>query len=105
MVSSLIIRICVDVWYGWDAGRFGPAEGDSLRKRPSPRFGAAVLLDLLDGHDEDTADDGQCDGDREREVVAQCHDDGGHDDRTAHLAEGGGHVQDAQILAGLFLVR
>ena len=64
-----------------------------------------ALLDLLDGHDEEAADDGQCDGRREREVVAEVDHDGGHDDRAAHLAEGGGHVQDAQILAGLFLVR
>ncbi len=71
----------------------------------SPRFTAAALLDLLDGHDEEAADDGQCDGRREREVVAEVDHDGGHDDRAAHLAEGGGHVQDAQILAGLFLVR
>ena len=63
------------------------------------------LLDLLDGHDEEAADDGQGDGGREGKVVAEGHHDGGHDARTAHLAEGGGHVQDAQILAGFFLVR
>lgn len=82
-----------------------PRRGDGLRNGRLPRFTAAVLLDLLDGHDEEAADDGQYDGRREREVVAEVDHDGGHDDRAAHLAEGGGHVQDAQILAGLFLVR
>ena len=63
------------------------------------------LLDLLDGHDEEAADDGQGDGGREGEVVAEGHHDGGHDDRAAHLTKGGAHVQNAQILASLFLVR
>lgn len=63
------------------------------------------LLDLLDGHDEEAADDGQGDGGREGEVVAEGHHDGGHDDRAAHLAKGGAHVQNAQILASFFLVR
>lgn len=63
------------------------------------------LLDLLDGHDEEAADDGQGDGGREGEVVAEGHHDSGHDDRAAHLTKGGAHVQNAQILASLFLVR
>ena len=63
------------------------------------------LLDLLDGHNEEAADDGQGDGGREGEVVAEGHHGGGHDDRAAHLTKGGAHVQNTQILASFFLVR